>query len=563
MIPSRPAQGLWALLIASPYLLPLSQAPIVTAVPELWSVAVAGALCLLVAVWLWTDAPLRWPGAPAHETAPSDLSLRTWLLERILIGLYLAAVGSAVIGVLQVFAPAGITSHGAGWVEPSHLSGRAVGHLRQPNLLATLLVWGGIVGAVLWDRRRLSDPAAAGLQCLLVLGVVLSGSRTGLLGLLLMALWGLTDRRLRPVVRGSLGLSPVLGLLVTLALPRLLAMVGTEAAGETVAAATALTRSSGSGDLSSSRFAIWRDTWTLIQAHPWTGVGWGQFNIAWTLTPLPDRPTALFDHAHNLPLHLMAELGIPGGLALFLALLAWIGVAFRRAWRAVDNRGVWARGASGLLLMGLLHSQLEYPWWYATFLLPSAALLVLLTLPGQGPARGQRWGAVLAGALGAAAVLGSVWAYADYRVIHAIYAPGPGAASLADRMARGQTRTWFAAQAHYAVATQTPTFPGQAWPDALERALAEAPRVLLDARLMMAWADALRHRDAPGDAERAQYLAARLAEFHPPAARRWLERCAGEDGCRQFDSVLRWSDLWPVVRPTSPPHPTSRPTATR
>ena len=71
------------------------------------------------------------------------------------------------------------------------------------------------------------------------------------------------------------------------------------------------TRFSTNGDVSSSRFAIWSNTLALIRAHPWSGVGFGEFNFAWTLTPFPDRPVAFFDHTHNLALHLAVELGIP------------------------------------------------------------------------------------------------------------------------------------------------------------------------------------------------------------------------------------------------------------
>jgi O-antigen ligase len=62
--------------------------------------------------------------------------------------------------------------------------------------------------------------------------------------------------------------------------------------------------------------------------------------MAWTLTPLPGRPTAFFDHAHNLPLHLAAELGLPLALAVMALLLGAFGSAAWRAWRC--SRWAWA-----------------------------------------------------------------------------------------------------------------------------------------------------------------------------------------------------------------------------
>ena len=68
----------------------------------------------------------------------------------------------------------------------------------------------------------------------------------------------------------------------------------------------------------------------MIAQQPWTGVGFGEFNFAWTLTPFPDRPMAFFDHTHNLPLQLAVELGLPLA-ALVLAAAGW------PLWRRLRN----------------------------------------------------------------------------------------------------------------------------------------------------------------------------------------------------------------------------------
>jgi O-antigen ligase len=53
----------------------------------------------------------------------------------------------------------------------------------------------------------------------------------------------------------------------------------------------------------------------LIAQHPWLGVGFGEFNFVWTLTPFPDRPVAFFDHAHNLMLQFGRRAGRSAGAA--------------------------------------------------------------------------------------------------------------------------------------------------------------------------------------------------------------------------------------------------------
>ena len=70
------------------------------------------------------------------------------------------------------------------------------------------------------------------------------------------------------------------------------------------------------------RAEVWRNAITLIAMHPWSGVGFGEFNLAWTLSPFPERSPQFFDHTHNLPLQLAVELGLPLA-ALVTGLLLW------------------------------------------------------------------------------------------------------------------------------------------------------------------------------------------------------------------------------------------------
>ena len=127
-------------------------------------------------------------------------------------------------------------------------------------------------------------------------------------------------------------------------------------------------------NLASSRFGAWANTMSLIQMHPWFGVGFGEFNFAWSMSEFPGRPTPFFDHTHNLILQFVVELGVPLGL-LVLGLLGW---AF---WCAAQNCRRESRSANtdsplrpafALLALVLMHSMLEYPLWYAYFLLPTA-----------------------------------------------------------------------------------------------------------------------------------------------------------------------------------------------
>jgi O-antigen ligase len=118
---------------------------------------------------------------------------------------------------------------------------------------------------------------------LLIFGVVLSGSRTGALGVLVLSVWGLCDRRLSTSARALLLAAP---LFYGLAWAGMWAWA--HQAGHVFGAEGRLSLNSG-GDISSSRFAIWSNAWEMVLREPLLGVGLGEFNLAWTLTEFPMR----------------------------------------------------------------------------------------------------------------------------------------------------------------------------------------------------------------------------------------------------------------------------------
>jgi hypothetical protein len=287
---------------------------------------------------------------------------------------------------------------------------------------------------------------------------------------------------------------------------------------------------------SPSRLAILRNAWALTLANPLLGVGWGEFNFAWSLTPFPTRPIAFFDHTHNLPSQLAVELGLPWAGAV-LALLAW---ALWQAWRnaAQDDADAPLRRAALMIVLTIgVHSLLEYPLWYAYFLLP-ACFAFGLALPVEGSA--PRSGAWLGTCAGALLIAGSAFALVDYHRVVVIYKPSSDAAPLDERIAAGQRSIFFSHQADYAAATTFP--PG---PAALQAARRTAFN-LIDARLLMHWSRSL---EATGDVEGARYLADRLREFRNPTGENWFAACADPASapamtqCEPASRVVDWRSL--------------------
>ena len=410
------------------------------------------------------------------------------------------------------------------WIAASGLPGRAVGNLRQPNHLCSLLLWAVVAAAALRELRGWPVALLALVCAALVFAVELSASRTGAVGLALLLLWGALDRRLSPGTRWCLVATPLMyGLAYA-------AMAGYGAWSDTAIGAGARLETSGLGEAGSpnSRLNIWRNAWALVMAEPWTGVGFGEFNLAWSLTAFPGRPTAFFDHTHNLPLQLAVELGLPLA-GLVLVLLAWgLVQATRRVARAPGPEGLAGRAAGMLVLVAALHSLVEYPLWYAYFLLPTAFAwgLALGRADGPSPGRAVPWRGEhpVAGVPGllaglAMAVAGAL-AVIDYRQVVVIYSPSDDARPLAERIVRGQHSVLFAHHADYAAATNDSP------PAARALGLLRAPHSLLDTRLMVAWAQ---HLAATGRIDQARWLAARLREFRNPDAQPFFAPCEAGD----------------------------------
>ena len=430
------------------------------------------------------------------------------------IGLVVAGTASALIGIVQVFAP---HFPDGNWIALPAIVGRATGNLRQPNHLSSLLLWSVVAAVWLGETKTLDGRIAAALAVAFVYVIVLTGSRTGALGMLTLAGWGLLDQRLSRRARIVLVLAPLLYAAMWWG-TSLWATQSNQAFG-------GQTRFTASGDMASPRLGIWSNALTLIASHPWFGVGFGDFNFAWTLTPFPGRPNEFYDHTHNLILNFVVEMGVPlATLVLALMLYAlWQALAHaRRDGREPGTAYPVQRAAFVIVFLVAVHSMLEYPLWYTYFLLPAAfafGLCLERPVPSEAADRSgdverstTRPYVIAAMFL----ILGGTLAVYDYMRVVVIFAPPAGAASLEQRIADGRKSILFGHHGDYAAATVA-EHPGAVM-DAFER----APHYLLDSRLMMAWAKALEER---GESDQARYLAARFKEFRNDQTEEFFAPC--------------------------------------
>ena len=137
----------------------------------------------------------------------------------------------------------------------------------------------------------------------------------------------------------------------------------------------------------SPRWHIWQVAWDLFLQQPVFGHGFGQFDWAYFEAGqyVIEQPTRI-EHAHNIIMHFLVELGIVPVLLLLAALVFWL-KSLLSTTESVDTDQQTAHAVQSettspfkpwlLMLTAVLgiHSLLEYPLWHAHFLGIAALLL--------------------------------------------------------------------------------------------------------------------------------------------------------------------------------------------
>ena len=341
----RPSVGwitsLWILATILASLATLSRAP------TLWVIALVAFLVAGTSSVAKTQL-----GKPALADSQPVASLAPLVVAAVAT----AATINSLFALLQQFGQ-------AHWFYPlinTAQAGDVYGNLRQRNQMATLTALGMV--SIIWLR-------GVGARNWLVLPVLMllaaanaaTVSRTGavLLVLVGIALW-IRRRNLTTLVETS-------AMACGYAL-----MIWTMQGGE-----TAITRAAEVQIQCGSRLILWSNVMELVQQRPLTGWGWGHLDEAHFLRLYAGRRFCeIPDNAHNLPLHLAVELGVPMAAGL-LALCLW-GVWKARPWAEQDRNKLWAWVV--LSMIGV-HSLLEYPLWYGPFQV--LALIAVILLAGR------------------------------------------------------------------------------------------------------------------------------------------------------------------------------------
>ena len=367
------------------------------------------------------------------------------LLDGIALAWLLAAVASTAIGVLQYFGGADRLTP---WVN-SASSGEAFANLRQRNQFASLTAIG--MASLFWlSARPVARWPAIAAMAWLAVGNATTTSRSGLVEMLMLGLlasiWPAPRRpRVTLLLAGLLAYA-----VAVLSLPWLLELA-------TGLKASRLWDRVAAVDACSSRTVLWSNVLHLIMLKPWLGWGWGNLDYAHYMTLYGGpRFCDILDNAHNLPLHLAVELGIPAAVLVCGGVL-WA-VARARPWAETDpmRQMAWAV----LAVIGI-HSLVEYPLWYGPFQIAFGLCLGLLwPAASRSHAHSPIAGYARAGAVALAAVVLAGCAYAawDYRRVSQIYLPPEARAAgyEGDPLPRMRNSWLFRNQVRFAELTITP-----------------------------------------------------------------------------------------------------------
>lgn len=276
-----------------------------------------------------------------------------WLAWTILLG----ASASLLVAAVQVFQ----LREAAPWMVTMPFPRRPGGNLAQPNHLATLLVMALASACYLKALSRIGWTVLAALALLMLVGVAMTESRTGVLAALCLSAWlSLAPGKLRTRSSRWFGFTMAVATVILFALwPHFYRAV----MGDVAVVSEGIERLATSGR--DPRVIIWSQLLDASMLKPW--LGWGFLNTAEAHHAVShlDGFSMPLTYSHNLVLDLVLWLGWPLALLVSGCGLYWLITRIR----AVDSSLGWF--GFGLLLPLLLHSLLEFPFVYAYLLLPS------------------------------------------------------------------------------------------------------------------------------------------------------------------------------------------------
>jgi O-antigen ligase len=275
-----------------------------------------------------------------------------------------AAIASALISLAQAL----WVWTDSEWILPHSGFRRPGANIGQPNHLGTLLLMGAASLIYLDQRLNINRVTTVILSSVLLLGLGIVESRTGLLSALGLCLWWVVrswsagDALRRPWMTGAL-----LTLILLVAFwPPLISHIHEPVTAPSVSQSATINVAAG------SRIVVWPQLWQAAWLKPWLGWGLGNVSAAHNAVTHTYSAADPYTYAHNIVLDMAIGMGLPLTGAVLCAVGVW---AWRRV-KSVESLKSWY--AVALLIPFAIHSLLEYPFAYAYFLIPAMLAIAQL-----------------------------------------------------------------------------------------------------------------------------------------------------------------------------------------
>ncbi len=296
-----------------------------------------------------------------------NLSLEKLERENIFTGLsYVFLMAGTATGIIAICQWLTLDAYLPGMVNIQGNT-RPYANFAQPNNMATFLLMSLMACLYLYEKKKIQTKWIIACVLPIVIGVALSQSRTSWVACLCILVY-LAYQQYRGFIRlkwywavawfglfiGLIVISPILSQLLAQA---------TDA--QIVQSRDVVQRAT--GDM--SRLAIWEQMLHAIADRPWFGYGWHQTSVAYTLVSDHAQGPVWIRSAHNFAIDFILWNGLLIGLP-FLAYFGYWGYQLNKQVNSVES-------VIGILMLGviLVHGMLEFPLFYAYFLLPMGFIL--------------------------------------------------------------------------------------------------------------------------------------------------------------------------------------------
>lgn len=298
-----------------------------------------------------------------------NLSVEKINREEVFTGLsYVFLMAGTATGIIAICQWLTLDAYIPGMVDMKRAV-RPYANFAQPNNMATFLLMSLLACLYLYEKKKIHTKWLVPAAFMMLMSLALSQSRTSWLACVCIIVY-LAYQQFKGYISikwyyltawtalfvGFIFLLPAIGGFLT-------QLADTQIKSVDIARRA-------TGDM--SRLAIWNQMLHAIIDRPWFGYGWNQTSVAYTLVSDHFQGPVWVRSAHNFILDFILWNGLIIGLP-FLAYFGYWGYQLNKHVNSVES-------VIGILMIGavLIHSMLEFPQYYAYFLLPVGFIMGLV-----------------------------------------------------------------------------------------------------------------------------------------------------------------------------------------